>query len=90
MAEEGWYSDPYRIHEHRWFSNGTPTALVRDGGMTSQDLPPDTPYVDEPKLIESAPSLAENDLRRAGEDKSDSVDAVDAVWSYVASRPTGF
>jgi len=35
MAEEGWYSDPYRLHEHRWFSDGKPTALVRDGGKTS-------------------------------------------------------
>jgi len=43
MTEEGWYSDPYRAHEHRWFSDGTPTALVRDQETTSKDPPPDTP-----------------------------------------------
>jgi len=24
MTEEGWYSDPFRRHEHRWLSDGTP------------------------------------------------------------------
>ncbi len=57
---------------------------------TSQDSLPDTPYVDEPKLIESAPSLGEKDLRHGGEAHGGSVDAVDAVWTYVASRTTGF
>lgn len=28
MAEEGWYSGPFGVPEHRWFSDGTPTALV--------------------------------------------------------------
>ena len=32
MPEEGWYSDPYRVHEQRWFSDGTPTILVRGLG----------------------------------------------------------
>jgi hypothetical protein len=27
---EGWYRDPYGIHQDRWFSAGTPTSLVRD------------------------------------------------------------
>ena len=38
MPEEGWYSDPYRVHEQRWFSDGTPTILVRDRGTTSKDV----------------------------------------------------
>ena len=39
--EEGWYTDPYGRHEARWFSDGTPTKLVRDRGVESYDKPPD-------------------------------------------------
>ena len=44
MEAEGWYVDPYRRHQARWFSNGTPTDLVSDSGTESSDPPPDTPY----------------------------------------------
>jgi len=90
MAEEGWYSDPYRRHEHRWFSNGTPTALVRDAGTTSQDPPPDTPFVEEPALVDPPPSLAEDDLRRGGDREGGPADPVDTVWSYFTRSSTGF
>jgi len=90
MSEEGWYTDPYRLHEHRWFSDGSPTALVRDEGTTSKDSPPNSPYVEEPKVVEPPPTRAADELRRAGGSESDSADAVDAIWSYVVSRPTGF
>ena len=43
MNAEGWYEDPYRIHQDRWFSDGQPTALVRDGDTESNDPPPDYP-----------------------------------------------
>jgi len=89
MGNEGWYSDPYAVHEHRWFSDGTPTALVRDHGTTSKDPPPETPYVEEPRLIESPVSLAKDDLQRGDKEGSPSVDGVDAVWSYFA-RTSGF
>ena len=89
MTEEGWYSDPYGVHEHRWFSDGTPTNLVRDQGRTSQDPPPQTAYVDEPHPIESAPSLAEDDLRRGDDEEAKSVDPVDAAWTYF-TRSSGF
>ena len=36
-SAEGWYKDPTRHHAERWFSDGTPTALVRDGDTTAQD-----------------------------------------------------
>jgi hypothetical protein len=39
-AAEGWYQDPYGSHEARWFSQGTPTALVRDAGIESHEAPP--------------------------------------------------
>jgi hypothetical protein len=76
MAEEGWYSDPYRVHDQRWFSDGTPTILVRDRGTTSKDPPPDGPYLEQPRLIESAPDHL---LRHDGDA---SVDPVDAAWTY--------
>ena len=38
---EGWYHDPYSKHEARWFSDGAPTDLVRDGTQVAHDPPPD-------------------------------------------------
>jgi hypothetical protein len=34
MAEEGWYVDPYGLHDDRWISDGTPTVLVRMVGWS--------------------------------------------------------
>jgi len=62
--EEGWYTDPYDRHEARWMSQGTPTALVRDGEVESQDPPPDTPRAHRPEAI-MAESDGGADLRRA-------------------------
>jgi hypothetical protein len=50
MNEEGWYIDPFGRHEARWISDGTPTALVRDGEAESQDPPPDEPITVEMEL----------------------------------------
>jgi hypothetical protein len=32
VKAQGWYRDPYSVHEDRYFSDGQPTKLVRDGG----------------------------------------------------------
>ena len=40
---EGWYQDPFRLHEARYFSAGRPTRLVRDGDVQSYDEPPVAP-----------------------------------------------
>ena len=40
---QGWYRDPYLVHEDRYFSAGQPTKLVRDGGIEDYDPPPDGP-----------------------------------------------
>jgi len=45
VKAQGWYSDPFRRHKARWFSDGAPTALVRDDGVESKDSPPDTGYL---------------------------------------------
>jgi hypothetical protein len=84
VTEEGWYSDPYRVHEQRWFSDGSPTVLVRDHGTTRKDPPPDGPYLEAPRHIESPP----DELRRTDDDAS--VDPVDAAWSYFTRSSGGF
>jgi hypothetical protein len=64
---EGWYLDPYDRHEQRWFSAGTPTDLVRDGGVDSKDDPPG-PLPHAPQEIPEETSLTGGaDLRRADE-----------------------
>jgi len=57
MREEGWYTDPYGLHGRRWFSDGSPTNLVSDDGITSNDPPPDTPYVSSPEAIADSGGL---------------------------------
>jgi len=44
MRAEGWYLDPFKIHSDRWFSDGRPTALVRDGEQEANDPPPTADY----------------------------------------------
>ena len=41
---QNWCIDPYGVHEARWFSQGNPTALVRDHGVESQDPPPESSF----------------------------------------------
>jgi hypothetical protein len=48
---EGWYLDPYGLHEQRWFSAGRPTALVRDHGVDGHDAPPDHPPPAPPQPV---------------------------------------
>ena len=64
---EGWYLDPYGVHQQRWISEGRPSNLVRDGDQESKDEPPDRPpshpYVEIP--FNSADSPGRSDLRRA-------------------------
>ena len=47
ISAEGWYRDPFAIHEDRWMSQGRPTKLVRDGGVEAYDSPPDLPLPTE-------------------------------------------
>jgi hypothetical protein len=37
QVKEGWYEDPADRHQYRWFSQGVPTNLVKDGRNTSRD-----------------------------------------------------
>jgi hypothetical protein len=67
VAAEGWYRDPYGIHEDRWFSAGTPTSLVRDHGAEGHDDPPGYAPPGPPVAIPEAGEFPEDDLRRADE-----------------------
>ena len=69
LQAQGWYRDPWAIHEDRYFSKGVPTKLIRDDGRESYDPPPDRP-LPEGELV-PAPAGHEvtgpSDLRRADE-----------------------
>lgn len=41
---QGWYQDPFGLHEKRYISAGRPTKLVRDGQVDSYDEPPSATY----------------------------------------------
>lgn len=41
--QEGWYTDPWDLHDARWISQGVPSKLVRDGNLESYDEPPGSP-----------------------------------------------
>lgn len=42
-ALQGWNPDPFGRFEHRYFSDGSPTPLVRTGSVESRDEPGDRP-----------------------------------------------
>ena len=92
MEAEGWYVDPYGIHEARWISAGKPTELVRDGGKESKDPPLSSPYAGElQELPETAPSDG-SDLLRAdsAESKSfDPDDVAEAAWDAFGETAGG-
>jgi len=66
-AAEGWYRDPYGIHQDRWFSAGSPTALVRDEGVEGHDDPPGYPPPGPPAEIQETDEFPADDFRRADE-----------------------
>ncbi|HEY5110618.1 MAG TPA: hypothetical protein VII96_13505 [Acidimicrobiales bacterium] len=80
---EGWYRDPYGIHEQRWFSGGRPSALVRDEAVESNDPPPGTPLPETP-VRALAPPPNGDDLRRAGDGEvTDPHDAAMSAWGTI-------
>ncbi len=74
MNEEGWYKDPYGRHEARWISDGTPSALVRDGEVESQDPPPDEPITAPMERVAGPTRVDGGDLKRADEAESHTFD----------------
>jgi hypothetical protein len=73
VQAEGWYRDPYLVHEDRWFSAGRPTKLVRDGSIEAYDPPPAGPAkTDLVEVPESQPADG-SDLRRADDPKAGAI-----------------
>ncbi len=66
---QGWFADPFGVHESRWFSQGTPTALVRDGRTEAQDPPPEPTWTGRlvPAAVGPSPGPAHADRLRAGD-----------------------
>lgn len=91
-AAEGWYRDAYGIHQDRWFSAGTPTALVRDQGVEGHDAPPWCPPPRPPAEIPEIDEFPEDDLRRADEAQANGghYDPEKAVDAASGAAATGF
>jgi hypothetical protein len=66
---EGWYLDPYGLHEQRWFSAGRPSRLVRDGLVEANDTPPDEPLEGPLVLAPTAASPVDAHDQRRADDK---------------------
>jgi hypothetical protein len=71
---QGWYRDPFGVHGDRYFSEGRPTKLVRDGGVEAYDEPPDKPFVAAGLIPAESPQeggYGGSDLRRADDAERD-------------------
>jgi len=79
-GEEGWYVDPYGVHEARWISAGTPTSLVRDRGVEAQDPPPPVPFQGQLQELEESEAPDGEDLLRADSPEPDPDASEEAVW----------
>ena len=67
VTSTGWYLDPFQMHVERWFTEGRPTSLVRDGREESQDPPPFDAYDGELDEAPVAHAPDGRDQLRAGE-----------------------
>jgi hypothetical protein len=56
---DGWFRDPFALHEARYISHGRATKLVRDGTSESYDPPPTESITTD--VLQAAPSHATPD-----------------------------
>ena len=86
MTAQGWYRDPYGVHEDRYFSDGKPTRLVRDSGAECYDPPP--AGAPEAELV-AVPQIQPNDgsdLRRSDDSSAGAVNDYKATaWGAIDS-----
>ena len=82
MNAEGWYADPFGVHEARWFSDGRPTLLVRDGLQELHDPPPRATFDGQLTPIEGVQDSDGSDLIRAdAEDRPfEAADTAQGAW----------
>jgi hypothetical protein len=80
---QGWYGDPFRRHNARWFSDGNPTELVRDEGVESKDPPPSTWYSSN---LEPTPEVEGELLHTHGHTgRPDDDSVVNRIWGIFVS-----
>ena len=81
MHEEGWYTDPFGLHDARWMSDGRPTGLVRDGDVESNEPVPDGPPTKTSRRLgaEGAGGLATSDVLEANKTTGKPPDYGDAA-----------
>jgi hypothetical protein len=92
MVAQGWYEDPFQLHEARWFSAGKATSLVRDGSTESQDEPPSETYVGSlVPVADQAASDGQDLLRADGRGGSlSNRDMINAALDQAGSLGIGF
>jgi hypothetical protein len=61
QASQGWRTDPFGLHEWRYFSAGRPTKLVRDGRVEAYDEPPAQHFAPADDLAASAALAGDGD-----------------------------
>ncbi|MDQ6854465.1 MAG: DUF2510 domain-containing protein [Actinomycetota bacterium] len=66
MPDEGWYPDPNRRHELRWFDGEHWTTSVMDGGQASQDDPSALAAPGAPVRLSTDPAPAPQRARGRG------------------------
>lgn len=67
MTAEGWYRDPFGLHEDRWISDGRATKLVRDADVEHYDEPPSEDFDSELVPADGPEPHDGEDLLRADE-----------------------
>ena len=85
MRAEGWYQDPFELHTDRWFSDGRPTALVRDGGDEANDPPPVPEYAGRLKDVVVDEPADGSDLVRSDDPSSKPFDRADGAKAAIDS-----
>jgi len=84
---QGWYDDPFRLHEARYFSAGKPTKLVKDGDVESYDEPPGEGVPEYGAAPSSGHAVSEAANRTAANKASDPNALGNDVPAYVRRRP---
>jgi len=88
MEAEGWYVDPYGVHDARWFSSGQPTALVRDDGSEGHDDPPSPTFPGSLMPLEGDAPAGQDDRRADSPDETyDPKAGVRAAWDTFIRLP---
>jgi hypothetical protein len=85
VKAQGWYRDPYCVYEDRYFSDGQPTKLVRDGSVECYDPPPSGQPNTELVEVRQSEHGDSNDLRRADDRSAGPAvyDKKSAFWAVV-------